>query len=183
MIVKTHLIVKDFLSPAQCEEIKQIGNSLPNKKEEFGGDEGRYSYYSEITPCRIPNYEESIHKKFERLNKKHFGFDLNFETWYNGSYLTYEEGNFTNWHIDGGVGEEYASRKLSCVIVMSDQGIDFEGGDFELPFYLNLSDAERKSIKKGTAIMFPSFMFHRVTTVTKGLRNSLTFFIEGKSFV
>jgi hypothetical protein len=176
--VKTHFLAHNFISTSQIEKIKEACSVLPRHKESFGEEEGRYSHYAIATPCKIPGYSV-IHERVKRLNDKHFKLDLDFDKWYNGSYLTYEKDNFTNWHIDGAVGKEYSERKLSCVIILSDKITDYEGGDFEFPFYLNISDEERAKIKKGTAIMFPSFMFHRVTKVTKGIRNTLTFFFEG----
>ena len=52
---------------------------------------------------------------------------------------------------------------------------DFEGGDFEI----NLSTPNKVNVKKGMAIFFPSFVLHRVTPVTKGIRKSLVIWVEG----
>jgi PKHD-type hydroxylase len=180
--IKDKLIVPNFLTSEQCDELVKIGSAQERIKEEFGEDEGRYSYLSTITPCKIPFYEKDIHKKILSINRKHFGFKLYKEPWYNGAFLTYEKGNFTNWHIDGGVGKEYKERKFTCVILLSDRA-NYDGGDLEFPFYLNFTDEERALLQKGAALLFPAFMFHRVTTVTKGLRNTLTFFFEGPSLV
>jgi len=66
-------------------------------------------------------------------------------------------------------------------------GNEYEGGDFEL----NLNNPENENniitIKeakiKGTVIVFPSFVWHRVTPVTSGTRYSLVNWHQGKPFV
>ena len=77
-------------------------------------------------------------------------------------------------------------RKLSMIIPLVD-GNEYEGGDFEL----NLNNPENENniitIKeakiKGTVIVFPSFVWHRVTPVTSGTRYSLVNWHQGKPFV
>ena len=76
-------------------------------------------------------------------------------------------------------------RKLSVSVQLS-HGTDYEGGDMEftdLP-----SDQSHKELniwtnpefrKKGTVIVFPSFIRHRVTPVTKGTRYSAVAWING----
>lgn len=94
-------------------------------------------------------------------------------------YTTYNaenEGHY-DWHIDTFIGNSSASdRKLSVTIQLSDSD-DYEGGDFIL-------DTEQKPPKeslrkKGTVLVFPSFMRHKVEPVTKGIRKSLVAWIEG----
>jgi PKHD-type hydroxylase len=36
--------------------------------------------------------------------------------------------------------------------------------------------------EKGTVIMFPSYLLHRVTPVTKGVRKSLVLWVGGTTF-
>ena len=60
---------------------------------------------------------------------------------------------------------------------------DYEGGNFEI----QNSGATKKQLfemkKKGSVIIFPSFLQHRVTPVTKGKRLSLTGWAIGAKFV
>ena len=93
-----------------------------------------------------------------------------------------------NWHTDCGLApnENNKVRKLSMIIPLVD-GNEYEGGDFEL----NLNNPENENniitIKeakiKGTVIVFPSFVWHRVTPVTSGTRYSLVNWHQGKPFV
>jgi PKHD-type hydroxylase len=67
------------------------------------------------------------------------------------------------------------------VILLSEPNVDFEGGEFQINEGL---EERAKTIKmtKGTLIAFPSFMIHRVKTVTKGIRKSITIWVEGPKF-
>jgi PKHD-type hydroxylase len=72
-------------------------------------------------------------------------------------------------------------RKISFSVLLND---NYEGGNFEfetgLPHEENRITALTPST--GCAIVFPSFMYHRVTPVTKGVRYSLVGWICGKPF-
>jgi PKHD-type hydroxylase len=67
-------------------------------------------------------------------------------------------------------------RKLSAVVALND---DYEGGVFET---LDSDTPRSYDLKKGEMIMFPSFLMHRVTPVTKGIRRSLVIWVEGPNF-
>tara|TARA_Y100001972_G_scaffold126272_1_gene179604 strand:- start:257 stop:859 length:603 start_codon:yes stop_codon:yes gene_type:complete len=90
----------------------------------------------------------------------------------------YEKNGHYDFHSDGNgfsrtVNNE-KTRKLSMSIILND---DYEGGEFE--FY-----GHKKSIKptKGTVIVFPSYMVHRVKPVTKGIRYSVVAWFCGEPF-
>ncbi len=57
----------------------------------------------------------------------------------------------------------------------------FEGGDF-LINEGNQDNAKAVPVKKGRAILFPSFMCHKVTPVTAGTRKSLVLWCLGPKF-
>ena len=57
---------------------------------------------------------------------------------------------------------------------------NFEGGDFEM-----VGEGERGGVprlEEGSVIVFPSFIEHRVTPVTKGIRYSLVAWFVGQPF-
>jgi len=105
-------------------------------------------------------------------------------------FTRYDKSQHYNWHADQTstayqfVDEELSGkiRKISFSIILND---DFEGGDFQ--FEVGAPYEEDRIItltpSKGCAIVFPSFKFHRVTPVTKGVRYSLVGWICGKPFV
>jgi len=84
------------------------------------------------------------------------------------------ESGFYDWHFDFGPAKP--SRKLSISIQLSSSE-DYDGGDLEL-LYGNVP--KKLDRTRGAFIIFPSFMLHRVTPVTRGTRWSLVAWILGK---
>ena len=128
---------------------------------------------------------DQINFGIEDMNSKFFHFDL-----YGYDYFQYSEyhgdksGKY-NFHMDIFTNEEsYASpltRKLSLVLLLSEPGVDFEGGEFQMNVGSE-DKLETLQMKKGTLIAFPSFMINRVTPVTKGTRRSIVIWVEGPKF-
>ena len=121
-----------------------------------------------------------IYKKLSdavlQANKERYDFDL---VGYN-DYLQltrYAEGEFFDWHLDFGT-KAVSTRKLSITIQLSDES-EYEGG--ELQFMTNNKTVVAPKTK-GTAIMFPSFVMHRVTPITKGVRHSIVGWASGPSY-
>ena len=85
-----------------------------------------------------------------------------------------------DWHTDSGVkpNPNGKVRKLSMTVALVD-GDQYEGGDFEI---IGLKEPLPR-LEKGTIIVFPSFIDHRVTPVTKGTRYSLVTWFVGPPFV
>jgi PKHD-type hydroxylase len=90
-------------------------------------------------------------------------------------YNSEDQGHY-DWHID--MGPEKANRKLSLVCQLSDPS-EYEGGELQI----NNGEILIPEKEKGTVIIFPSYMLHRVTPVTKGTRRSLVLWVEGPPFV
>ena len=82
-----------------------------------------------------------------------------------------------DWHMDFGENAS-STRKLSMSIQLTDSD-EYEGGDLEFMLHRNIIKAPRK---KGTLILFPSYIMHRVIPVTKGTRQSLVFWIHGPPY-
>ena len=81
---------------------------------------------------------------------------------------------FYGWHTDfAGIRP---LRKLSISIQLSDPE-HYDGGDLEL---LYGTEPQKLDRSRGALIVFPSFMLHRVTPVTRGARWSLVAWILGK---
>lgn len=83
-------------------------------------------------------------------------------------YTEYENGYY-NWHVDINKSE----RKLSASIQLSDPS-DYEGGELQFDDNGGVADKEQ-----GTLVVFPSYLRHRVTEVTKGRRCALVTWIAG----
>ena len=65
-------------------------------------------------------------------------------------------------------------RKISFPVQLSDPS-DYEGVDFGI-HNQKLPDWHKE---KGTVLVFPSYMLHKVNPVTKGIRRSLVAWFEG----
>ena len=85
------------------------------------------------------------------------------------------EGGHYNWHQDIGPGP-MSKRKVSITVQLSDTD-DYEGGDLELFKGGNPEYADKAPRGKGVVFIFPSFMMHRVTPVTKGTRRSFVLWV------
>jgi len=93
-----------------------------------------------------------------------------------GRYKSSDEGHY-DWHIDASAPENGIQRKLSISILLSDPS-EFEGGELQ---FKNMEDRKLLT-KQGSIIVFPSFIEHRVTPVTKGVRYSAVTWASGPSF-
>ena len=118
---------------------------------------------------------------FEQSNRQLFGLDI--KSFYDMQYTEYfaEDQGFYKNHHDCFMGSsEMFDRKLSMTMQLSDSD-DYEGGDFQFADDEIKIDA-KKLRDKGSVLIFPSFVTHRVTPVTKGHRKSLVVWMEGPAW-
>ena len=83
--------------------------------------------------------------------------------------------NIKNYQFELG----YNQRKLSFSIFINDPS-EYEGGQLEIWMDNNQYDIIPKT--KGGIVVFPSFLLHRVTPVTKGIRKVIVGFINGNPY-
>jgi len=88
-----------------------------------------------------------------------------------------EDGGHYAWHIDGTEPEDGMQRKLSVSILLNDSS-EFEGGELQIKHV----DSNNILTKRGSILVFPSFMEHRVTPVTWGVRYSAVTWALGPAF-
>ncbi len=91
-----------------------------------------------------------------------------------------EKGGHYNWHQDMGPGE-MSKRKISVTVQLSDPS-EYEGGDLEYFKGGNPEEADKAPRGKGVVFIFPSYMMHRVTKVTKGTRRSFVLWVGGEHY-
>jgi PKHD-type hydroxylase len=113
----------------------------------------------------------------------------------NCQFTKYQKGQYYDWHCDGWGGvynkpntpSHGKIRKISVTLSLCD-GKEYKGGDFEVDFKNNSSDEKpnTKVVKeirpKGSLIVFPSDLWHRVKPITKGIRYSLVIWNLGWPF-
>lgn len=89
----------------------------------------------------------------------------------------YGSGEYFKWHMDFHAGE-ISHRKLSVTVQLSDED-SYSGGDLQFMINDRIESAPRR---KGTVVVFPSFMVHRVTEIKEGRRNSIVGWLSGPPF-
>lgn len=109
-------------------------------------------------------------------NNAHFQFEL--LGFHQGLQLAnYRENDHFNWHLDIG-NQGTSNRKLSLSLQLDD-GNSYEGGDLQFMVDSQVYNAPRE---KGTLIIFPSYILHRVTPITAGSRMSVVGWVTGPPF-
>lgn len=170
----------NFLSKEECDKIVEIGHS---KKLELGNTKDnnelktRKSNISWLSPSdNLEWLYRRLTDVITNLNNQFFGFDI---------FGIQEALQFTNYKAPDGKYDSHTDRsygmiirKLSISIQLTDEN-NYEGGNLEL---LQSDKADKMEKTQGKLIMFPSFVQHRVTPVTKGERNSLVIWVTGNNF-
>lgn len=92
----------------------------------------------------------------------------------------YTDGGHYGWHQDTFPPDEKDNhqRKLSFTALLNDPN-EFEGGEFK---FKTLEDFQQPNMKKGSIMVFPSFLDHTVTAVTSGERFSAVTWVNGPAF-
>lgn len=94
-------------------------------------------------------------------------------------YTVYGAGDYFDWHVDmGPVPPHPMPRKLSLTVQLSDPA-DYEGGMFQVRTGTEIITIPPE---RGGVIAFPSWLMHRVTPVTKGVRRALVVWCHGPRF-
>ena len=170
-----------------ADEIKKMCEKQPKTEGMISNDTGDGSREggdirkSQVSWINDPECLELIWRYIMSANRLMFGFDIDKD--FAVQYTTYkgEDKGHYDWHQDTDmITEDFTDRKLSVVIQLSDSE-DYEGGDFQFEFNQTVETVPGFR-KKGSILIFPSFIKHRVTKVTNGTRNSLVSWIMGPNF-
>lgn len=102
------------------------------------------------------------------------------------SILRYDADGHFDWHVDvlnydrtdyGALGD-HLERKLSVTVNLSDPA-DYEGGELEFLNGLGQLLTQPELRERGSVVVFPSTVGHRVTPVTAGVRYALVGWMVG----
>ncbi len=166
-------------------EINNILNFWDDDKTIKATVTGESQYNDELRQSSVMFIDETpengwIYRKLANLaiktNNERFYFDI--RGFDQELQLTrYSDGDFFDWHLDFGPGES-STRKLSMTVQLSDPD-EYEGGDLQFMVNQNIVTAPRT---KGTIVIFPSFIIHRVTPITKGVRQSIVGWVTGPPY-
>ena len=122
---------------------------------------------------------------FVDIANRNAGWNYDWDWTESAQFTEYKPGQFYGWHQDclpikyddkKGPNQSGKMRKLSCSILLNHPE-EYEGGNLEFSLFNNNLDNKtlicKEARKKGSIIVFPSFCWHQVTEVTRGVRYSL----------
>lgn len=178
--IPTFAYKENAFSPEECEKIISLSKNYSFNKatvknsKKFKGRQSKICWFEPDTDT------EWIFRRITDivvdLNNQYFKFDI----------FGLNEGiQFTKYIAPDGEYEKHIDRctnfvvrKLSMSILLNNSN-DYEGGDLKF-FEDNTGSTAVK--QQGTLILFPSYVLHQVTPVTKGERNSLVAWVTGNKF-
>ena len=174
-----------LFTPEQCQMAIDAGRRQRPQKAQVGmGKPGggvdtkkRTTTISWIPFKEMQPMYSQINEFIRKANRNHFGFE-NIQITEQAQFTEYPEGGFYDWHMDTDVNMQHEPpvRKISMTLLLSPEN-QFEGGDLEL-----MAPGKRVKLKQGHAIIFASFLNHRVAPVTRGVRQSLVMWFGGEPF-
>lgn len=181
--MKPFLVIPEVITHEECNIIIERGLSLEQTdgKTESESEDYRISniaWFNRVNDYDLTNMiaecANIFCRKIMNLDISYIN-DIQFTTYHgtnNGKY---------DWHFDLLMTNPYPyDRKVSFILQLSDPE-DYEGGNLEFqdPYPLLMNEDVNK---KGSVILFPSFIPHRVTPVISGTRHSLVSWVEGPKF-
>lgn len=195
----SYCLAPEYIKPHECDRIVEICGKLPINTAGMakGTDPDGTKRRSDIAwladnPAHIWIYER-VNLCVATANKQYWHWQMAGHEPL--QYTTYGPGQYYQWHTDASSSPYGKSslwpgmiRKISVTVQLSHPD-DYKGGDFLLENprvspdraderLLTLGNAR----KRGTVMMFPSHLFHRVSEVTGGMRRSLVGWYLGPPF-
>ena len=190
-----------------CDEIIRYGKQRKDQVAVTGG----FSESKKLNPQQVKDLKKKRDSNIVWLNErwiyreihpyvhvanKNAGWNFQWDYSENCQFTKYNKGQYYGWHCDGwdkpyqrraddpGTGK---IRKLSVTVSLSDEK-DYTGGELEFDFR-NLDPDKKPNIKKckeilpkGSLVVFPADLWHRVCPVKKGTRYSLVMWSLGWPF-
>ena len=181
-----------LFSPPECLALQQAGAAAGFVEATIGGGDGDARIDKNIrcvlTANIVPRpdlqwFFKRLADRVEWTNNDRYHFDLVGLTEganvlrYDAPQHADEVAGHYDMHQDIGSGQ-MSLRKLSVVVQLSDPA-DYDGGRLHLISHRDLEVAE---VKQGDVIIFPSYVPHYVTPVTRGTRFAIASWVSGPPF-
>ena len=188
-----------------CDEIVRYGQQLQDEMAVTGGfgeQKLNEKQIKDLKTKRDSNIvwmnDRWIYKEIQpyvhRANEN-AGWNFQWDFSESCQFTKYKEGQYYDWHCDSwdkaynqpNTPSHGKIRKLSVTVTLSDPK-DYTGGELEFDFRNLDPDKPRKPRKckeilpKGSLVVFPSFVWHRVCPVKSGERKSLVIWNLGYPF-
>ena len=197
---------KSVIPERICDDIVKYGHQLQDKLALTGGfDDSKNLNKKQIQDLKkkrdsniVWMNDRWIYNEIQPyIHQSNANAGWNFEWDYSEScqFTKYKKGQYYDWHCDS--WEEVYNkpnthshgkiRKLSVTVTLSDPK-DYKGGELEFDFRNNDPDKKKNIHKcteilpKGSLVVFPSFVWHRVCPIKSGERNSLVIWNLGYPF-
>ena len=197
---------KDAIPKHLCDDIVRYGKQLQDQMAVTGGfgdpkklnqkqvKDLKKKRDSDIVWLSERWIYNAVHPYIHQANvKANWNFQWDFSE--SCQFTKYKKGQYYDWHCDSWATPYHQpdtpshgkQRKLSVTVSLSD-GKDYSGG--ELEFDMRNMDPDKKAnthilkeIKsKGSLVVFPSDVWHRVKPVKRGIRHSLVIWNLGWPF-
>ena len=177
---------------SQQEQIALTGDYDPNTIDEKDIKDVSKKRKSNVVWMDDPWIYKEIHPLIHAANQN-AGWNFQWDFSESCQFTKYKLNQFYDWHCDSW-NKPYDKpnepnthgkiRKLSVTVSLSDE-TEYEGGDFEFDFRSSDDGSNQpqicKEIKpKGSVVVFPSFVWHRVKPVISGTRYSLVMWNLGQ---
>ena len=164
-------------------EARTLGGSEDSTEEEKLNKKVRNSSVAWVTDRWITGMVASY---VRMANEEMFKYHIKPAQEFNPiQFTTYDKDGHYDWHQDNGSksdGRIEMFRKLSLIVQLSDKK-SYEGGKFEIKSVTGEPlDVPENALSRGSVIVFPSYLEHRVAPVTSGIRHSLVSWYHGDPF-
>tara|TARA_Y100000816_G_scaffold286775_1_gene268439 strand:+ start:888 stop:1430 length:543 start_codon:yes stop_codon:yes gene_type:complete len=158
---------------------KKIHQNLVSGKDNYAQESVKTSTVKFVNLGKIQKYINPFLEFCLTANNNFFGFDLHpFTSFKKLNYNIYDEGTEYNWHIDAVPADPVRDIKLTALLNLSED--NYKGGELVL-FRANEIICNEFNIP-GSAIIFPSFINHKVNKVISGRRFTLAIWMSGPKF-
>ncbi len=183
----------EIVDAATCDRILELGLPLTQERGRGRTDELEQQRKTRIAWIREEWVYDVVEPWVYRANRE-AGWNFDVERMQSLQFGIYADGGHYDWHFDM-TGRVYSERdevapefhgllrKISFSLQLNDPS-EYDGGDFEielgLPSDTNRIERPNPKRTRGSLVVFPSFLPHRVTPVTRGVRYSLVSWLCGK---
>lgn len=175
----TPLLFSEVMNSSVLAKICRAWRNLSSTRGEMEDEEAAH-----LRRCRLNwfGHETGVGKLFHLavdpyIDSINHYFDFNVSTFAEQLQLTrYDKGDYLDWHLDIAAGVP-SMRKISISMQLS-RDDQYDGGELEFFPGGKLQDSR----DAGSLIVFPSYLAHRITPVTRGRRFSLVTWLHGEPF-
>ena len=184
-IDKVYRLLPYIIPNDVCDSLVELGESQPFEEATLHETKTKNKRSSKVSWLKQnKKFEESLSKIMLDVNKE-MKWNFRVKRFEPLQYAIYDVGDHYDWHVDSHT-EPYADkmiRKLSFTIFLND---GYEGGEFDLCIPYPKEGHHQTYTQpgmKGSMVIFPSFIWHKVRPVTKGIRKSLVGWTLGPNYV